>query len=220
MRLMQDLTGWSRWALPVEAVNWLCDFIVRHQVRTVVECGSGFSTIALAMLQQNNIIESSLSLEHDPDWWAYCYQRLSQQDLQAHADVRLRPLVKQQVHGRSLVWYGLHGIAPFPADLVLVDGPPSHGNCWARYPAIACLAGFLRPGTWVVLDDAQRQAEQQVIRSWQKEGLHLVGLLEFNKSTLAILRVPDGDESPQSQGLSLAEPGIEYPPQTSSTGRD
>jgi hypothetical protein len=203
--------------LPVEAVEWLCDFIVQRQIRAVVECGSGYSTIALAMLQQNNIIESSLSLEHDEGWWAYCLGYLNDRDLLSYADVRLRPLIKQQVHGRSLAWYGLHGLAPFPADLVLVDGPPSHGNCWARYPAIACLAGFIRPGTWVVLDDAQRRAEQKVIRLWIEEGLELVSSLTFNKSTLAVLRVPGGDESQQSHPLQV-QPGIEYPLLTSSTG--
>jgi hypothetical protein len=214
MRLIQDLTGWSRWALPVAALEWLTEFIVQQQVRTVVECGSGFSTIALAMLQQQGILEGSLSLEHDLDWWAYCLGHLNDRDLLSYSDVRLRPLIQQQVHGRSLTWYGLHGIAPFAADLVLVDGPPSHGRVGARYPAIACLAEFLRPGTWVVLDDAQRQAEQQVIKRWVEEGLRLVCLTTFDKSSVALLQVPGGDESPQSLSLQV-QPGIEYPPRTS-----
>jgi hypothetical protein len=58
-----------------------------------------------------------------------------------------------------------------PIDLLLVDGPPAYaaGHALARYPALPVLGDRLASGATVVLDDAERPGEQEVLRRWERE---------------------------------------------------
>ena len=79
----------------------------------------------------------------------------------------------------GLSWYddaaltaGLRAaLAGDPIDLLLVDGPPAYaaGHGLARYPALPVLGDRLAPGATVVLDDAERPGEQEVLRRWERE---------------------------------------------------
>jgi predicted O-methyltransferase YrrM len=180
------------WALSREALEWLSEFVVTRKIRTIVECGSGLSTILFASMVREGMVDRVLSLEHDRQWFEYGRYRLAEKGLADAVDLRLCPLRQFPVNRYLVKWYDLQEIAPFPADLILVDGPP--GNSWihARHPAPHLLREFMQPGTWLVLDDYQRQQEREVVEMWLSEvpGLELRGTISVGKG-LAVLRWSD-----------------------------
>jgi Methyltransferase domain len=161
----------------------------RSPVRSIVELGSGLSTILLAALQRDGYLERWVSLEHDPDWHLYVLQRLRQKSLSVHAQVMLCPLVQSRLEECQGQWYDTRMIAPFPAQLVLIDGPPGYSAPLARYPAPYQLKAWMTPGTWLILDDADRPPEQETIRRWLDEIPSLAWIATIPTNTgLAVLQ--------------------------------
>jgi hypothetical protein len=54
-------------------------------------------------------------------------------------------------------------------DLVLIDGPPGDSAAWARYPALAFFWPRLNQHAMLILDDAERAEEQQILAAWAAE---------------------------------------------------
>ena len=52
-------------------------------------------------------------------------------------------------------------------DLVIIDGPPSKLDKFARYPAIPLLLDNMSNKAIIILDDARRKSEQQIINKWK-----------------------------------------------------
>jgi predicted O-methyltransferase YrrM len=159
----------THWALAPAALVWIANLIQTHSIQTVLELGSGLSTILLAALKQQGKIQHTLSLEHDPHWHRYVIERLRQKGLQDHAQVQLCPLRQFPLNGELVKWYDPETIPPFTADLILIDGPPSQTDLLARHPAPHLLQSAIRPGTWMILDDADRPTEQAIIQRWLQE---------------------------------------------------
>jgi predicted O-methyltransferase YrrM len=132
------------------------------------------STVVLARLMRERGGRIT-SLEHEPDWLRVVGSQLERE--------RLSPTSSRLVHAPleshprsydSAPWYANHALDELPAtgiDLLLVDGPPGYGGGMerSRYPALPELAGRLAPGALVVLDDAGRPGEQQILARWQRE---------------------------------------------------
>jgi hypothetical protein len=182
------------WALSCEALEWLSEFVSTRNIRTIVECGSGLSTILFGSLVREGRLDQVLSLEHDPRWFEYGRYRLAEKGLAGTVDLQLCPLRQFPVGGYLAKWYDLQGVEAFPADLILVDGPP--GNSWihARHPAPHLLKGFVQEGTWLLLDDCDRPQEAEVLAMWLREvpGLELRGTVRVGKG-LAVLRWSDDE---------------------------
>jgi hypothetical protein len=55
--------------------------------------------------------------------------------------------------------------------VLLVDGPPAYaaGHGPACYLALPVSCDWLAPGATVVLDDAERPGEREVLRRWEHE---------------------------------------------------
>ncbi len=175
----------TNWALTSQALLWIQQFIQVQDIRTIVECGSGLSTILFAAQKLDRV----LSLEHDFNWYTYTRHRLQEKGLLKYVDLQLCNL-RQLALNRTLVkWYDIDAIASFPTDLILVDGPPGNSSLLARYPAPHLLKAFVKDGTWILLDDYYRLAETQIVALWLKEipQLQLVKVVNLQYG-LAVLR--------------------------------
>lgn len=151
----------SGWSLGEEAYQAIHDDLVQHDVRTIVEFGSGTSTLRLS---RDLPAATIFSLESDPGFEQQTRSQLKQLGGPAHVEVALRPIAWQR---HSLGFFRSYQPGSFPAhvDAVLIDGPP----ITTRRGREACLYQVFqqaRIGARFYLDDYCREAEQQIVRNW------------------------------------------------------
>ena len=163
---------WSSGAMTQGGLAAVCAEISARDRPTVVECGSGFSTMRLAEL----IHERGgrlISLEHDASWAERVHAELVASGLAETAHIVRAPLEPHPLGRDGRPWYAQHLLDALPQriDVLLVDGPPAFepGTGLSRYPALPALADRLVPDAVVVLDDIDRPGELEILRAWEQE---------------------------------------------------
>lgn len=152
--------GWS-------AKSALLSFLLkefRNFSGTALECGSGISTLLFTMIAKRTGARM-YCLEHDAEWLKHVLARSRKMGLPANGLV-LTPL---KTFG-SYAWYDIEGRLPADAgiDLVLCDGPPEN-TPGGRYGLLPSIQKYLRPGALVIMDDAHRSSEQEIVQRWLTE---------------------------------------------------
>ena len=167
-----DLPGLGDWALTPATLLTLLDevFALDHPV-TVVECGSGSSTVFLAWaLRERGDGGRVVSLESDPDYAEETRQQLRVYGVDTVASVIDAPLTEVVVGDESRLWFDTSGVPELSdIDVLFVDGPVGGTSHHARYPAFPVFADRLAPGALVVLDDTDRPHERAIFRQWLSE---------------------------------------------------
>jgi predicted O-methyltransferase YrrM len=194
---------WDSGAIRPAGLATVCNDIVLNGRRRVVELGSGVSTVMLARLFHQRRPRDGFRLvavEHDAGWAGWVIEQLEREGIGSGVSVVLAPLVPHPRAEPGLSWYdeptltkGLRtALQGDPIDLLLVDGPPAHasGMGLARYPALPVLLHQLAPGATVVLDDAERAGEQEVLRRWEDE-TGLVFDRRADEAGVAVARTAD-----------------------------
>jgi predicted O-methyltransferase YrrM len=183
LRPLLDAGGylpWTEGALRPAALVVVCNEIALGERSKVVELGSGVSTLVLSRLLRERGGRLT-SLEHDPSWAQVVRGQLEREELTDFATLIEAPL---EPHAAALdggAWYSGSTVTKLPSEieLLLVDGPPAgEGAERSRYPALPVLAGHLAASAVVVLDDAARTGERDVLRRWQESGEWRFGLHE------------------------------------------
>lgn len=153
------------WAGSPDFLLTITDMARSRRPRTVVECGSGASTVVVARCLQMNGEGHVYSLEHDPEYAAKTFELLRQYGVADWATVLHAPLVRA---GGESPWYD-DTVIPSdtgPIDLLIVDGPPASLAPLVRLPALPKLMPRLAKSAVVILDDADREAEREAVRRW------------------------------------------------------
>jgi predicted O-methyltransferase YrrM len=156
------------WAASPDLLVVLVDLMKTGRPSLVVECGSGVSTLWLALAMRRFEIDGRIiALDHDPVFGGQTRDFLARHDLRDLAEVRDAPLESFSLEGETYSWYAtgawedLTGI-----DLLFIDGPPATTGHQARYPALPLLSGSLSPAATVVLDDLVVPDMQKVLQRW------------------------------------------------------
>ncbi len=157
------------WAASADVVALLVSELLRIRPSLVVECGSGVSTLWLALaIDQHGLDCRIVSLDHDPHFAEQTRRSLRSHGVERHVEVRDAPLVSSDLPGHTTAWYdrsALNGLEDI--GLVFVDGPPDATGPLVRYPAVPLLAPLLAPTATVVLDDLIRPGEKEVVARWR-----------------------------------------------------
>lgn len=162
--LLDDLQ--FAWNNPYAASKEYMLALTRHAWQTsgpILECGSGLSTILLGVIAQRKGIRV-WSLEHQAHWADRIRRTLRKAGLDSvtvvHAALR--------DYG-DFVWYDLP-LADAPRDfrLVICDGPPGQVK-GGRFGLMPVAREHLSPGCTILLDDAHRPSEQEVLRKWSSQ---------------------------------------------------
>ena len=147
--------------------------IARHardaRPRSVVECGSGTSTVVLARCMQINGSGHVYSLEHQLEFVDATGAELERHDLSDWATVIHAPLRPHDLNGETWSWYSHETLPELKIDMLVIDGPPMPVGPLVRYPVGPILFPKLAPGAAVFLDDAARDDEKRIIERWQRE---------------------------------------------------
>lgn len=163
---------WTEGALRPSVLVTLLNEIALGRRQAIVELGSGASTVVIGRLlaeRGGNLT----SVEHDPSWATIVREQLEREGLEGVVQLLAAPFEAHSASWAGAPWYSADTIASLPGaiDLLLVDGPPGHGEgmSHSRYPALPALASRLLTDAVVVLDDADREPEREIVERWQKE---------------------------------------------------
>ena len=156
------------WAASPDLLMVLVDLVISERPSLIVECGSGVSTLWLALAMRRFGINGRIvALDHDPVFGAKTRDLLARHDVGDLAEVRDAPLEGFSLDGETYSWYARRAWQDLTGiDLLFVDGPPATTGHQARYPALPLLMASLRPVATVVLDDLVLPDMQKVLRLW------------------------------------------------------
>jgi predicted O-methyltransferase YrrM len=156
------------WAASPDLILVLVDQVIAQRPSLVVECGSGASTLWLALaLRRFEIDGRVVALEHDPVYAGKTRDFLARHGVSDVAEVRDAPLEDLSLAGGSYPWYARRAWKDLTGiDLLFVDGPPAATGARARYPALPSLREALNPASTVVLDDLVVPDMRETLRLW------------------------------------------------------
>ncbi len=156
------------WAASPDLLMVLVDLVITERPSLVVECGSGASTLWLALAMRRFGIDGRIiALDHDPVFGGKTRDLLARHDVRDLAEVRDAPLESFSLDGETYSWYARRAWEDLTGiDLLFVDGPPATTGHQARYPALPLLSGSLSPVATAVLDDLVVPDMQKVLRLW------------------------------------------------------
>jgi predicted O-methyltransferase YrrM len=156
------------WAASPDLLVVLVDLVISERPSLVVECGSGASTLWLALAMRRFGIDGRIiALDHDPVFGAKTRDLLARHDVRDLAEVRDAPLESFSLDGETYRWYARRAWEDLTGiDLLFVDGPPATTGHQARYPALPLLSGSLSPVATAVLDDLVVPDMQKVLQLW------------------------------------------------------
>jgi predicted O-methyltransferase YrrM len=160
------------WAISPSTLVWILDHLLDPTVRTILELGSGSSTIWFATALAKRGGEGRVvALESSADYAESTRTELAKHGLRDRAQVVHAPLVDTAIPGReNQPWFDISVLPDLPpVDLLFVDGPVGTIADQVRYPAYPLLADRLAPGATVVLDDTGRPAEAAIVEAWKQE---------------------------------------------------
>jgi hypothetical protein len=155
--------GWGNEGFSAEDI--FLHAVVRHAAvatAPVLECGSGLSTILLAIATRQARIPV-WSLESHEGWAGRVRRWLPKGS--ANTTVQIAPLKSYGAYD----WYTPDfSSMPTLFSLVVCDGPPGETR-GGRYGLVPVMRKYLAPGCVILLDDANRDAERTVAERWARE---------------------------------------------------
>jgi predicted O-methyltransferase YrrM len=166
---VSDLMPATRgWAASPDLLAVLVDLVITQRPALVVECGSGASTLWLALtMRQFKIDGKIVALDHDPVFGGKTRDLLARHDVAGIAEVRDAPLESYTLDGQGYSWYSRQAWQDLTGiGLLFVDGPPAATGHQARYPALPLLSDSLSPSATIVLDDLVVPDMQDTLRLW------------------------------------------------------
>lgn len=161
------------WALTPDAAALLAREIVIRRPSTIVELGSGVSTLMVGRLLQQMGCGHLISLDHDPSWAEDTRRHISANGLQDYVEVLDAPLVRQHFDAEDFDWYQIPDQLRHikQIDMLTVDGPPqtTDSTVLARYPALPAFSAQLSRQAVIFIDDAKRVTEQKMVEKWLQQ---------------------------------------------------
>lgn len=171
----EPLSAMTGWSIAPEFGWWLYNYVLDKKPNKVVELGSGVSTLIMALAMKATGVGQVISFESD---LAYCQKTEDLLELCGVSDrakVVYAPLKKFDIGTEFYRWYDIPfdlldvALGTSGIDLLLIDGPPKATNFHARYPAYPLLSRYFHTETMVILDDAAREEERQILERWLAE---------------------------------------------------
>jgi predicted O-methyltransferase YrrM len=150
----------------------LASIILVERPRTVLELGSGASTIVGGYALESVGGGKLISFEESEEYANQTRERVKQHGLQEIVTVVYAPLHAIGLRNVEWLWYDMRrSDLGNSIDLLVVDGPLQTGRTGGpiRYPALPLLHDRLSPKCIVMVDDCHRSQEKQMVEHWTRE---------------------------------------------------
>jgi predicted O-methyltransferase YrrM len=189
--------GWA--ATPETLLALVARILEMPGPALVVECGSGTSSVWIALALRRRGGGRLISLEHDPEYATLTETRIQQLGLADLVEVRRAPITRTVVNGAEYGWYAVESVRDIEnISLLFVDGPPGSLGERARFPALSMLGTRVVDGGWIVLDDIDRADEQRIRDEWIESSLPnrtLVPRAQTDRAAIIEVQVVPGPDN-------------------------
>ncbi len=163
------------WAGSPDFLLMLVSHAKEARPRTIVECGSGLSTLVLARsLALAGLDGRIYSLEHLSEFRRRTAELLARHEVAPWADLLYAPLREYDLPAGKWRWYALDDLPETQIDMLVVDGPPGDIGPLSRYPAGPLLFHRLSRQATIILAETGRHDEHVLIARWMEEFPDLV----------------------------------------------
>lgn len=168
----------------VADIGYLQEVALRAQCAEgpILECGSGLTTLLLGIYAKTPV----LSLEENRAWHRRMRAAMRWYGL-GGVTIAFTPVV----HSGGFAWFDVSSVELATSyELVVCDGPVSrpHYSVPSRYGLLPVVGDRLR-GATILLDDVEREEEQEVLRRWSRQGAKFA-ISERRGRDFAIVLVP------------------------------
>jgi len=165
----------SIFALRPLGIALILNEIMINNRQSILEFGSGISTILIArLLKRNQLSTQVVSVEHDVNWCRLIQAQLKSEEAPNSVQIIHAPLLPCDISwDNKLEWFNQQILKDYlidDFDMIIIDGPPACNENlqFSRYPALPFIWDKLKPEFVVILDDANRYGERKIIAQWEK----------------------------------------------------
>ena len=180
-------------ALRPICMAYILNEIIINQRKEILEFGSGLSTIMIARLIKKNGLNAQLiSIEHNKKWSKTLQDYLANENLLQFVKIITVSLKEIETSLGNIKWYDYEMIAPEiidkKFDFIIVDGPPANEKkiMYSRFPSFFKFEHNLADDFCLILDDANRKGEQELIKYYREHNKNIYYTLV--SETLAVFR--------------------------------
>lgn len=172
LELTEPLPPLRGWATSPDLLLKIHTYITQSKPNTIVEFGSGASTLVIADALRKNGGGKLYSFDDSEKFGAQTQSNIERELLVDYVDLTVAPLEPWRHSHLSSnqevpLWYSapnLDGLENI--DLVLVDGPPGNVCKYSRFPAVPAVIDKLHSASQVWMDDTVRDEETQICKAW------------------------------------------------------
>jgi predicted O-methyltransferase YrrM len=170
------------WSLDAGTFDLLWSLLQQSKPQTLMEFGSGLSTMVLAAYSRSAKQPkqpSVWSIEQDEGALEQTRTRLRSAGLESYVRLVHAPLTSDSTYALGEEWLSRE-LSGRQVDLVLIDGPKGRAGC--REAVLGQAAPFCRPGAVWVLDDAFSDCQLEILTAWKRmPGIKVFGIYPIGK---------------------------------------
>ena len=115
-----------KWTAEPDFLRIIVDHCLQAEPSSVLECGSGLSTLMLARCCQMNGRGHVVSLEDGEKYSIDTTEYIERYGLTQYASVIHAPLKKISLGSNEYLWYSRKEIPDYPIEMLIVDGPSGY----------------------------------------------------------------------------------------------
>ena len=168
--IQQPLPRTRGTAASPDFLQLLATEIFRRRPETIVEVGSGTSTLIAAYCLKKLGRGKIISLDHLEQYADITRQTIQSHGLENYANVHHAPLKGYKINDGESQWYDDSVLEVVKSiDMLIVDGPPEEIGQLARFPAVPLLLEKINKDTVVLLDDGDRPDETKIVSLWEEK---------------------------------------------------
>lgn len=175
------------WAMAPVGLRWLVYLVEQTRPELVVECGSGTTSLWIALALKKAGRGRLVCLEHSATYAEKTTEWLRLHEVTEQAEVLLTPLTEVSTARGSFQWYDIDPAKLGEVDLLVVDGPPGGTGPHARYPALPVFAPYLKAGAVIIADDLHRKDEREILEFWTDEHQQLQPYADISAEVKALI---------------------------------
>lgn len=154
------------WALSPVGTLEIVRKIQEVKPTAVLECGSGTSTIWMAMALRKLGGGRVYALEHDPDHVETTRSLIDDHGLAQYAEILHAPLKEYRAGDATITWYDDAALGDIPpVGVMLIDGPPAAVTD-GRSHTLRFTKHLLANEAWLFADDYNRLPERSMVQTW------------------------------------------------------